>query len=737
MNSTTKIFIIIFIAVSTYGCRKDDFEEPTQQRIYGKDIILSENTYVPEELQNFSEVQVDSNKLVLKFSSSSNLPNYKEGQILVGKEGGGFVRKVVSASVQGNIIIVNTVKAGLDEVFDRLKIDTSFVFSPEIKGLGQVNIEDEVQINGQVYNRTIKSSPIELTKGTSGDLSFTFPNMSFKIETPDKTGVLEIKIKEVKLTVIAAVDRFYIDFDDLLDIKFGLIYKIDMIQDIKEVSCVLKGGVSDQWPDLKHEDLLPTNIPIGVCGIPPLVFTFEFNIAAGIEGKFYASGGTNLITSSTRTNSYLVGAEYLNGGWSPVWEKNVSTPTAEVNFSPTGNLAGEVKFIFLKPKVKIILDKTVGGNIFVRGFVYGEAKNPPISAGIGFGVDGGVGFDLYFIKKKILAFKWVIAEWRWPVIWSYLNNIPVFGTTVNPIDNTFKLPTDVNLQWSCFDPDGDGIKYNVFIGLNPEQLSMVSENQSYMSYVIHDCNYGTRYYWQVEAVDSRGAISRSPIQQFTTIHETSTISDIDGNSYKTVKIGNQWWMAENLRVTKFNNNTLIPQITDYMVWRNLTSAAYDWYEHNELTYKNTFGALYNWYAVDDSRKLCPSGWHVPNIDEINTLETYLITNGYGYGNSINAIAKSLAASSGWHVTDSVSMIGNDQYSNNSSGFAVLPAGFKTYNGGFSNGGSDSWIWSSTVTSEGNPMYIFLGCFSSYLWKGFNDAPINNKRWGNSVRCIKD
>ena len=722
MNSTSKFFIIIFIAISTYSCRKDYYEAPEQKRIYGKDIILSENTFVPEELSNLTEVQVDSNKLVLKFSSSSNLPNYNEGQILVGKEGGGFVRKVVSTSVQGNTITVNTVKAGLDEVFDKLKIDTSFVFSPDIKSLGQVDINDEIQINGKVYNRTIKSSPIELTKGTSGDLTFTFPNMSFKIETPDKTGVLEIKIKEVKLSVITAVDRFYIDFDNLLDIKFGLIYKIDMVQEIKDISCVLKGGVSDQWPDLKHEDLLPTNILLGVCGIPPLVFTFEFNIAAGIEGKFYASGGTNLISSSTRTNSYLVGAEYTDGNWTSVWEKDVSSQNAEVNFSPTGNLAGEVKFIFLKPKIKIILDKTVGGNVFVRGFVYGEAKYPPITAGIGFGVDGGIGFDLYFIKKKILAFKWVIAEWKWPVIWSYLNNIPVFGTTINPIDNSFKQPTDVNLQWSCSDPDGDGIKYNIYIGQDPDQLTLVSENQESLSCVIYGLIEGTKYYWLVEAVDSRGAISRSPSWSFSTEGIVfnpnltyGSVTDIDGNVYKTIQIGTQTWMAENLKTTKYNDGTSIPLVTGGTAWANLSTPGYCWYNNDAATYKAVYGGLYNWYTVNTG-KLCPQGWHMSSYDEWTTLATYL------GGESVADGKLRETGTTHWQSPNTGAT--------NESGFTALPGGLRFFDGVYGIRSSGCW-WSSTE-------YNVSGAWNRYQGNvGDVGYSTSLKQVGLSVRCLKN
>ncbi len=90
-----------------------------------------------------------------------------------------------------------------------------------------------------------------------------------------------------------------------------------------------------------------------------------------------------------------------------------------------------------------------------------------------------------------------------------------------------------------------------------------------------------------------------------------TVTDIDSNVYKTITIGTQTWMAENLKVTKFNYGTDIPLVTDEGEWEDLTTPGYCWFNNDEKTYKKTFGALYNWYAVGTG-KLCPAGWHVPD-----------------------------------------------------------------------------------------------------------------------------
>lgn len=95
---------------------------------------------------------------------------------------------------------------------------------------------------------------------------------------------------------------------------------------------------------------------------------------------------------------------------------------------------------------------------------------------------------------------------------------------------------------------------------------------------------------------------------------TGTVTDIDGNVYQTIKIGNQWWMAKNLKVTHYRNGEAIPNITNDSEWINLSTGAYCAY-NNDNGNIATYGLLYNWYTVVDSRNIAPSGWHVPTDDE--------------------------------------------------------------------------------------------------------------------------
>lgn len=735
MKSTSKIIIIILIAISTYSCQKDDFEAPEQKRIYGKEIILSENTYVPEELQNFSEVQVDSNKLVLKFINSSYLPTYKTGDIIAGKEGGGYLRKVLSSTVQGNTLTINTSKASLEEAFDKIKIDTSFMLSPSKNNIGAININDNVYLKGQVLNRTITSSSAEVTVNEStGEQTYSFKNMAFKLETPDKTGSFELKIEEIVYTITTEVKRVYIDHDKLFDFDFGLIYKVDCVKEIKGASWVLKGGINDK---ISEVELFPADIFLGALPVGPVIITFEFNLAAGIQGKFMVGLGTDFISSSRISKTYLVGAEFIDGIWVPIFEKTINEQEKEVNYNPKTNLSAELKG-YVKPILRIKLDKTLGPNIFIRLFDYAEVKYPPIKAEVGWGFDGGLGFDIKILSKKIADFKWTITEFKQPA-WNYINNIPEFAATLIPADNSFKQPMDINFQWSCSDPDGDGIKYNVYLGLDPEQLSLVSENQDEMSCLVHGLKEGSKYYWRIEAIDNRGAISRSSISSFTTEGIVfnpnltyGSITDIDGNTYKTIQIGTQTWMAENLKTTRYNDGTNIPLVEQYSSWFNRTTPAYCWYDNDPYN-KSTYGALYNWYTVDNGQ-VCPNGWHVPDIEEwhelINTVEGKYIDleDLYSAGAKIREDGLNH-----W--------VGSTPGLKNQSGFTALPSGLREAfrpdeDDDFGALGERAFFWTTESGLNAYNVRIPIGFDLYYTHDGFYLlGPLCT--YGYSIRCVKN
>ena len=173
---------------------------------------------------------------------------------------------------------------------------------------------------------------------------------------------------------------------------------------------------------------------------------------------------------------------------------------------------------------------------------------------------------------------------------------------------------------------------------------------------------GTLYYVRAYATNGAGTAYGSKISFTTSLQASGTVYDNDGNTYNYITIGTQTWMAENLKTTKYRNGETIANVTVQADWEALATGAYCWYNNDAATNKATYGALYNWYAVADSRNIAPTGWHVPTEAEWATL----IEN---QGVALVAGAKlKETGNSHWKAynTDAT----------NSSGFTALPGGYR-------------------------------------------------------------
>jgi uncharacterized protein (TIGR02145 family) len=198
---------------------------------------------------------------------------------------------------------------------------------------------------------------------------------------------------------------------------------------------------------------------------------------------------------------------------------------------------------------------------------------------------------------------------------------------------------------------------------------------------------------------------------------SDTVTDIDGNVYHTVTIGTQVWLVENLKTTRCNDGTPIPLVTDIASWSNLDTLGYCWY-NNDIANKNTYGALYNWFAVNTG-KLAIAGWHIPTDAEWTTLTDYLGGED-GAGGKLKETGTTYWRSPNAGAT-------------NESGFTALPGGHRDVNGSFNAMGDDGYWWSSTIYgTTGKVWYRNM----NYNYAGVLSVS-NNKKNGHSVRCIRD
>jgi uncharacterized protein (TIGR02145 family) len=251
---------------------------------------------------------------------------------------------------------------------------------------------------------------------------------------------------------------------------------------------------------------------------------------------------------------------------------------------------------------------------------------------------------------------------------------------------------------------------------------------------VGDMQYWNGSKWVRIAAGQPGQVmtlSGSQIPQWSQI--PGTVTDIDGNVYHTIVIGNQEWTMQNIRTTHYNDGTAIPNVTDNAAWSGLTTGAFCYYNNTtDAEAQQKYGALYNWYAVNTGN-LAPSGWRVPDTTDWNNLENYLIANGYNYDGTTsgNKIAKSLAAGS-WKSNTNAGAVGNNLNLNNKSGFSALGGGIRLYDGSFSDKSNSCYWWSAPAYGSS---IAFCRYFSSYI-NGLSWS-YSDKLCGSSVRLVRD
>ena len=212
--------------------------------------------------------------------------------------------------------------------------------------------------------------------------------------------------------------------------------------------------------------------------------------------------------------------------------------------------------------------------------------------------------------------------------------------------------------------------------------------------------------------------------------KNTTITDIDGNPYGIIQIGNTWWMSENLRTTRYCNGDTIPTNLSNTQWENTTSGAYAIYSHDKVDginseeeMVNAYGKLYNWYAVDDPRGICPEGWHVPTNEDFAILINHL--------GKVREAGEKLS-SSRVRPNPHPRWRGRFRSGTNESGFSAFPAGQRAPRGGYSGIQYFGFWWTSTEYNSYNARHRGL----PYGY-GFLGGPVQNKNFGFSVRCIKE
>jgi len=264
--------------------------------------------------------------------------------------------------------------------------------------------------------------------------------------------------------------------------------------------------------------------------------------------------------------------------------------------------------------------------------------------------------------------------------------------------------------------------------------------RDFYSCYLTDLTPNTTYYARAYATNSLGT-GYGEEREFTTCELFGTVTDYDGNVYETVKIGDQWWMRTNLKVTHYRNGDPIPHVTDNGAWEVLSTGAYCELE-NDPSNVDTYGRLYNWYAVEDSRNIAPVGWHVPTDEEWKQMEmelgmsqaeaddtlcraTYFLIDYenqifYGQGSMLKEFGTTHWDCYPEKNQDALDLVG----------FTVLEGGEREYMGIY--GLNEGYFWTATMYSGDKAWQRIFVCNQGCVARWSKD-----KRMGMSIRCVKD
>ena len=289
-------------------------------------------------------------------------------------------------------------------------------------------------------------------------------------------------------------------------------------------------------------------------------------------------------------------------------------------------------------------------------------------------------------------------------------------------DGSWRAPTNlgdgINTEFSEIGPrvslDGKYLFFTSYRGYPAQELEGAGYRELINLLKGPKNGYGTLFWVDAGIIEKL----RPTLLTQCSREQPETVTDIDGNVYRTVKIGGQVWMAENLKAIHYRDGTPIPRVQSNDIWCRLTKGAYCLYQNHPVSYKKTYGALYNFHAVTDPRGLSPEGWHVPTAEEWMELIELL-----GGVKKAGRIMKE-TGSGLWKITSSESF--------NESGFSALPAGGRGQFGGVGEVGYYATWWSSTSSDS-----IYAWHWGLYPDKNSIRYNPGHKASGFSVRCIKN
>ncbi len=754
-----KKILLILSLLFVFSCSKDD---DSSKAHITEDIVVYNNVKVIDP--GSMELDMTAEQLeagIYKFTITGESPSINIGDIIVGKEGRGFLRRVLDVSVDNGEITLLTSQASMADVFKK----GSFNFSTDMNELEQgkkMSAGYSQAIGIKVLGQAQNNSTLKINEGS---IDFD-PNWDFDFSF-DESG-----LKSFELSTKGS-------------------------QLLLNLSLQLEASQAVSLPEQEVEILAPYSKTVYfMAGEIPVVAFIELELRA--KCSFEVSDDISLKGDYTSTTNFDFGVKYENGTWNRIDDINTDSQFTLTNKNKNISI-GTV--ITVMPRVSFKLYDVAGPYVEIgpkfnlTGHIANSNQNADFDLEAKASIRAAAGVNVSILDDHITADANVNLETDVLEIYKLPNEMievsgnSQFGSLGQPLPNPIKVRvidsqdvgwsgipvhfevvsgggtinnsvvlTDSNgyaqVSWTIGNTGGQVLKAFVKKGNgeniqdSPLLFTAVLANCQGSNLAVNISAVGNTaianvtggqppysYVWSnnatTQTISNLSNITYDVIVTDTlgctvtgsiTINNNSsagTVTDYDGNSYPTVTIGEQVWMQANLNVGHYRNGDPINEVQEGWWW---TSAAGAWcYYENNPANGTIYGKLYNWNAVNDPRGLAPEGWHIATYADWQIL-------GYYLGGEAMAGGK-MKSTTGWNAPNSGAT--------NSSGFTGLPGGFRwddESNGAFGGVGHVGYWWSSTSNGVccGSAWYVALGYNNNGLTSSHSTS-----QYGYSVRCVKD
>ena len=683
---------LAFVTLFLISCSKDDDRQPAQTT---EGVVLYDNVkIVDNEVMQLNTSQELLETGIYKFTISGTAPEIKIGDVIVGDQNGGFLRKVTSVNLTGSAMTLQTTQGSMTDVFKK----GAFNFDTGMDGMTQgktaaegfgYTIDDFVLYNEGPLNITLNSGQVSLN-----------PNWHFNFDF-DENGVQLFEMKAQ---------------DAILDGSFTATVTTQQAVNTSYNSSVL----ANDTPFTKTYTVWVPAVLLGVPVEVPVVVVVEVDVIADFSASINAAVSRQATFESN--NVFDLGFSYSGGQWDGLYD--LDSDNSYTQGQTSGN-AGFTVNLGLTPKISAKLYGVVGPNASLglkeelKGNIASPALDWDFTADVWLKTTLGVAAGFSILDYDVTAS--YTETWETDRL-SYTTPFKIESISgsnqIGQQGQALPQPVKVRVLDNLDNPQKNVPVYFTVIegGGTVEAESILTDDEGYAETT---WTLGNEVAHELHATAKKAdgtVISGSPAVFFATAEDVPF--DCDGlTTYPQITIGAQIWMQKNLDICYYRNGDPIPEVQDAAEWASLTTGAWCYYENNTAN-GPVYGKLYNWYAVNDPRGLAPEDWHIPTGTEWENLISYL-----GGSEAANAKIKSLT--SDWNSLDGAT---------NSSGFTGLPGGYRGSNDIISHFSApgDMGVWWSSTEIDGEAWGLLVESGTESLW-----ALQCVKKCGYSIRCIKD